>query len=107
MLAIGVGLSTSATRAEALASTVTSSFQTLAVSDRGPINGQQGTSTAGENGQCDGTGSNRRPINGQQGTSTPGSHQCDGTGSDRRPINGQQGTSTAGDNGQCSTFTVS
>ena len=83
MVAIGMGLSTSATRAEALASRITSSFQTLAVSDRGPINGQQGTSTAGENGQCDGTGSNSRPINGQQGTSTPG------------------------DNGQCSTFTVS
>ena len=52
MFTVGVGLSTGATRAQALESRGTSSFQTLAVSDKGPPHDQQGTKTVGMNGQC-------------------------------------------------------
>ena len=52
MFTVGVGLSTGATRAQALESRGTSSFQTLAVSQKGPPHDQQGTKTVGVNGQC-------------------------------------------------------
>ena len=52
MFTVGVGLSTGTTRAQALESRGTSSFQTLAVSQKGPPHGQQGTKTMGVNGQC-------------------------------------------------------
>ncbi len=52
MFTVGVGLSTGATRAQALESRGTSSFQTLAVSHKGPPHVQQGTKTVGVNGQC-------------------------------------------------------
>src|SRR5260370_17974338 len=46
MFTVGVGLSTGATRAQALESRGTSSFQTLVVSDKGTPHNQQGTTTA-------------------------------------------------------------
>jgi Domain of unknown function (DUF5666) len=52
MFTVGVGLSTGATRAQALASRGTSSFQTLAVSSKGPPHDQQRTTTVGATGQC-------------------------------------------------------
>jgi hypothetical protein len=52
MFTVGVGLSTGATRAQALESRGTSSFQTLAVSHKGPPHNLQGTTTVGVNGQC-------------------------------------------------------
>ena len=52
ILAIGVGLSTGATRAEAFASRGSGSFHTLAIPRGGPIHGPQKTSTAGVHGQC-------------------------------------------------------
>ena len=52
MSTVGVGLSTGATRAQALESRGTSSFQTLAVSYKGPPHNQQGTTTVGVNSQC-------------------------------------------------------
>ncbi len=52
MFTVGVGLSTGATRAQALESRSTSSFQTLAVSHKGPPHDLQGTNTVGANGQC-------------------------------------------------------
>jgi hypothetical protein len=52
MFTVGVGLSTGATRAQALESRGTSSFQMLAVSHKGPPHNQHGTKTVGANGQC-------------------------------------------------------
>jgi hypothetical protein len=52
MFTVGVGLSTGATRAQALESRGTSSFQMLAVSHKGPPHNQHGTKTMGANGQC-------------------------------------------------------
>ena len=52
MFTVGVGLSTGATRVQALESRGTSSFQTLAVSHKGPPHNQPGTKTMGANGQC-------------------------------------------------------
>src|SRR5260370_18381330 len=67
MFTVGVGLSTGATRAQALESRGTGSFQTLAVSHKCPPHDQTATKTRGANGQSNpltipnGTGSRILP----------------------------------------------